>query len=300
MMKPPGCTSKFKFLSRGATGWVLQIDKDIVLKYTRDGRGEAFEHENATYDILETHEPSPYLLQSFLRRPGMNFLDFMHGGSLDKRIRDNQLRDSRGNLIEVSRKESKQKSEQWAMELAGAIAWLESLGLVHGDLRPANILIDHSDHIKLADFDCVSDIGSQSHGNAPPWARLQGREAGAEIGTWGTNGPRTEQFAFGSILYTITRGFQPYEDQEPGPNVVQWLQNMDFPELSDNQVDEVIHRCWRGLYRSVGDLAEETAILEGAITIPRATALDDQYITKLRDRCCRLLDEEFLDIAGGR
>lgn len=259
---------------------------------------EAFEHENDTYDILDKHESSPYLVTSFLRRPGVNFLAFMCGGSLDKRIEDNQRRDTRGNLIEVLRKEPTQKVERWAMELTGAVAWLESLGWVHGDLRPANLLLDSADHLKLADFDCVGKIGSPSHGNAPPWARLQGHEAGTENGTWGTNGPRTEQFPIGSILYTLTRGFQPCEYEESGPNVVQRLQDMDFPELAGDQLDGIIHRCWTGFYASVGDLAKETARLEGATVLPRAIVLDDRYVAEVRERCRRLLDEGLLGAAG--
>jgi serine/threonine protein kinase len=54
------------------------------------------------------------------------------------------------------------------MELTSAVAWLETLGLVHGNLRPPNILLDNKDHLKLADFDCVDKIRSASKGNAPP------------------------------------------------------------------------------------------------------------------------------------
>lgn len=295
MITPPRRIFKFKFLSRGATGWVFQIDKDIALKYARHKHTDAFQHESDTYDILERHEPSPYILQSLLRRPDVNFLVFMNNGSLETRIRNNQLRDSFGNLIQVARKEPLQKVELWALELTGAAAWLESLGLVHGDLRPANLLLDCNDHLKLADFDCADIIGSRSQGSAPPWARLRGDEAGSERGTWGENGARTEQFAIGSILYTLTRGFQPYEDQELGPEAVQRLQRMDFPGLADDRLDAIIHRCWIDGYDTVKALAEEAASLEGAHSLPQAAVLGAQYITNTRERCHRLLDEGLLD-----
>ena len=48
------------------------------------------------------------------------------------------------------------------MDLCGAVAWLESLGLVHGDLRPDNLLLDKGDHLKLVDFDCAEEIGTES------------------------------------------------------------------------------------------------------------------------------------------
>ena len=114
------------------------------------------------------------------------------------------------------------------MELTSAAAWLEFLGLVHGDLRPANLLLDGNDDLKLADFDCVGNIGSKSQGSAPPWARLVGDEARL------------------LSLYTLTRGLQPYEDKKYGPEVVQLLQNMDFSELVGDQLECITHRCWMG------------------------------------------------------
>jgi serine/threonine protein kinase len=283
---------KFKFLSRGATGWVFQIDDGIALKYARDERSDAFQTEINTYDMFDKHEPSPYILQSILRHPNLNFLPFMRGGSLEARIRANQRRDKLGALT-VQHKEPLQMVERWAMELTGAVAWLETLGLVHGDLRPPNILLDDRDHLKLADFDCVDKIGSVSKGNAPPWARLRGDEAGPLKGTWGENGAQTEQFAIGSILYTLTRGFQPYEDQDCGHAIVQHLQDRNFPDLANSHLDGIIHRCWFGAYDTVGALAGETADLEGA-NWPRATVLDDQTMDEARQKCRQLLSDKHL------
>ncbi|EAL91111.1 hypothetical protein KXX54_006936 [Aspergillus fumigatus] len=92
------------------------------------------------------------------------------------------------------------------MELCSAVSWLESLGRVHGDIRPPNLLLDAEDHLKLADFDSVASVGEPYAGAAPPWARLLGSEAGSENGTFGMCGARTEQFAIGSIIYSMKGG----------------------------------------------------------------------------------------------
>jgi serine/threonine protein kinase len=102
------------------------------------------------------------------------------------------------------------------MELSDAAAWLESLGLAHGDIRPPNLLLDGEDYLKLADFDCFAEIGTPADGSAPPWARVLGPEAGSEDGTFGVYRARTEQFAIGSVLYYMTRGYEPYEDEDFG------------------------------------------------------------------------------------
>ncbi|KAJ6441547.1 branched-chain amino acid aminotransferase [Purpureocillium lavendulum] len=280
-----------RFISRGATSWVYQVDKDLVLKIARDPAANAFQHENTIYDELEQHEPCPYLLQSVLRLPLLNFLPAMGRGSLEQRIKSSRRRGS-GGEIHVLHTAPKIQAERWAIEIARAVAWLESIGYVHGDLRPANMLIDDTDHIKLADFDSVCRIGSICLGSAPPWARVQGTEAGQDKGTFGTHGPRTEQFALGSILYTITRGFEPYEEERDSAQVLTWLQNMVFPSLGETEIDGIVGRCWRGLYPSVKSLFEETTRLEheGASTSPQPTVLSLKDVSALRERCNGLLD----------
>ncbi|RMJ13689.1 hypothetical protein CDV36_006607 [Fusarium kuroshium] len=271
------------------------IDTDTALKYPRDPTTANLVQENKIYDDFEKHEPSPYVIQSFLRLPNANFMPFLSGGSLQKRLESNQRLDDRHNFLSVLRLEPMAKIERWAAELSGAVAWLESLGLVHGDLRPENLLLDAGDHLKLVDFDCVDKIGNDSQGNPPPWARVLGSEAGAQRGSFGINGPRTEQFAIGSLLYTMTRGHEPYAELEPGPHIVHLLRDMKFPELGQGCLDAIIDRCWKGLYDSVESLAKETAGLNGAVTLPHAEALDQGYISEMRDRCQRLVDEGLLD-----
>jgi serine/threonine protein kinase len=267
----------------------------MKLSLSTPQRSEAFSRENKIYDLFERHEPCPYIVQSFLRLPNANFMAFLSGGSLEKRLRSNQRRNERNEFLGVLKTEPIQKIERWAMDLSGAVAWMESIGLVHGDLRPDNLLIDRGDHLKLVDFDCVEEIGTESRGSPPPWARLLGQEADRKKGTWGINGPQTEQFAIGSIIYTITRGHEPYENEKRGPDIVRRLQNMDFPELGDSCLDTIIDQCWKTRFASVESLAKRTAGLSGAINIPCATALDNRYVREKRVRCKCLVDDVLLE-----
>lgn len=175
----------------------------------------------------------------------------------------------------------------WINDLAQAVAFLESLNLAHGDLRPENILLDR-DRLKLSDFDCTAEIGTDFEACMAPYGRIlnsnepdQGRR-----GTAGFLGPRTEQFALGSLYYLINYGYEVYGDRrltddpkEHGPKVVDLLQNMEFPELDgDPLIDGIIHKCWHNKYATVSDLAAYTKTLlpertkeesnTGAISIP--------------------------------
>ncbi|KAK4039956.1 hypothetical protein C8A01DRAFT_16098 [Parachaetomium inaequale] len=200
----PRKVAKGQFVSMGAISWVYRITPSIVLKYARDTDAADLEREHAIYDMFELHPPCPFVMQSFYRTPAANFLPSMLT-SMDTRLRSNQRLEKR-KVLEVLRVEERRLVERWAAELSAAVAWLESLGLVHADLRPPpNILFDDRDHLKLTDFDCVGCIGDLADGNAPPWARLF-RDPLTGRGHFGVYGPTTEQFAIGSLLYCVAPG----------------------------------------------------------------------------------------------
>jgi serine/threonine protein kinase len=295
VVKLPPKVSSRRLLSRGDVGWVYQIDERIALKYPRGSSDRNFAQEIEMFNVFEKYPPCPDIVQSFLRVSKGNFLAFLSGGTLDQRIRAHQIRDDRGRrVLQVSKKEPIHLVERWIAELANANAWLESLGYVHADIRPPNLLLDGDDHLKLADFDCASRIGTESFGAAPPWARFLGIEGGSEEGTYGLYGPRTEQFSIGSILYYMTRGYEPYEnelfDPDHGVVVVDRLQAMMFPNLSGGRLDQIIRRCWYGEFALLKDLADETKALSGAVELPRAIPLSMEYCLERRKECQRLVD----------
>ncbi|KAM3510326.1 hypothetical protein MY11210_005944 [Beauveria gryllotalpidicola] len=222
---PPSLFNKCEFISVGATGWVFKVAPGIALKYLCTGRLDEFCRENETYELIERSSPPPHFIQSFLRLPYAHFMQFMPD-CLDLRLRNNRRQDPKTlKCFEVLRLEPTAKIKQWAVELSSALAWLESLGLVQGDLRPSNILLDsdNHDHLKLVDFDSCAKISDVDPGLPPPWSSPKHQFYGAG----------TEQFAFGSILYNMTRGLEPYEDK--GPEVITLFRTMVFPELSDSR-----------------------------------------------------------------
>ena len=164
--------------------------------------------------------------------------------------------------------------KEWMNDLAQAVAFLESLNLAHGDLRPENVLLNRN-RLKLSDFDCTAEIGTDFEACMAPYGRIlnsketdQGRR-----GSSGFLGPRTELFALGSLYYLINYGFEVYGDRcltedpkEHGPKVVDLLQNMEFPKLDcDPLIDEIIDKCWHNKIATVADLAAhiKTLLHEG-------------------------------------
>lgn len=297
IVRIPPRLSCYELLSGGAVGWIYKINDRIVLKYPTHSDSEGFRKEMAFFDILEKHEPCPNIVQSFLRVSDGNFLAFMSCGSLHQRLQAHQSWSDDGRRVEkVIETEPKSLVKQWLMEICNAAAWLESLGYVHGDIRPPNLLLDGQEHVKLADFDCVASIGTPSEGAGPPWARVLGLEAGDEEGTFGACGPRTEQFAIGSVLYCLTRGHEPFEmdDFDDVTEPVNLLQHMKFPQLSGSHLDTIIERCWKGQFTLLEDLAEETKSLWCGSDLSQSAPLTAESCSAAKSECQCFVDSGLL------
>lgn len=172
-----------------------------------------------------------------------------------------------GVVTKVEKLEPLSLRKEWMNNLAQAVAFLEAHGLAHGDLRPENILLNR-DQLNLSDFDSTSKIGSEFEACIAPYGRLlnETESAYGQPGDSGCLSARTEQFALGSLFYLVSYGFEVYGDRvltedprEHGPERVDLLQHMKFPELNgDRWIDSIISNCWHHQYSSISDLSHDT------------------------------------------
>ncbi|ATY58473.1 kinase domain-containing [Cordyceps militaris] len=282
----PPCLQKYTFINGGSTGWVFGLTDDIVLKYARPGRMDSFLAENAIYDKLERSDRPASLMQSLLRRPGFNFMPRMVQ-SLDERLHANQ-----GRLEPVA------TVGRWAAEVSEAMAWLARHGLVHGDLRPPNMLLDARDHLVLADFNLVARIGDV-HGSASwPWAHrrvctsMTCKDPSGCPARYGHHGAATEQFSLGSVLYNLIRGV------ELGGSEAEHMVkgHLVMPVMGDAPLGRFVQRCWNGEFAELAELAREAKRLEGAEDAGKGTGLGTADMRAARARCERFLEEELAEI----
>lgn len=103
---------------------------------------------------------------------------------------------------------------KWAVSLCDALAFLHSRGVVHHDLKPANIRITPQGHLTLLDFGAAQYFGD-------------GHEVGKPVEMYGTEGylppeleadgrwvadVRTDIFAVGCVIYEMIAGIAPDQD----------------------------------------------------------------------------------------
>ncbi|KAI4189954.1 MAG: hypothetical protein LQ346_005014 [Caloplaca aetnensis] len=290
----------------GSVGIVYQISETVAVKRPlreSDSANEGIRNEYRIYELLSQHQRNPNILQSFHSIPTANFLAYLSGGTLDARLRQHQTRDHRNLVCDVARKEPRALQRRWIAELVDAAAWLEHLGYAHGDLRPVNMMLDSQDHLKLIDFNDAAAVGAVFEGYQPPYARVLGEEARREDrGTFGYHGPRTEQFAIGSVMYYLTRGFEVYDGDGQwfgkghGPKVVGLLQKRVFPPTGEEEVDGVIRGCWYGRFESIQRLKEEVMRVVGPEVRERLGKAIGQVEFDVAVReCRRLVAEGILD-----
>ncbi|KLJ08041.1 hypothetical protein EMPG_09969 [Blastomyces silverae] len=201
----------------------------------------SLEREKCIYDILNDH-PHPNILQTILHCPGGIFMPRM------SRNLDNWMNHDPNSISVPLRL-------RWVKELTRAAEHLESHGLVHGDIRPANTLLDNNLHIKLADFDSCVSAGDACLAFTVPY-----HDAFEEKASY-----TTEQFAIGSFMYTVFTGVEP-EFEITGRK----LQAEKLPDTSGILGGDIIASCWRKEYVSIAALAGEIEELELEL------ALDDE------------------------
>ncbi|CAG8030895.1 unnamed protein product [Penicillium salamii] len=255
----------------GGISFVYEVQPRIVVKVPQSGdfEKEQFRRELKIYELLSQHPPCPSIVQCFLYADNGIFLEYMRDANLSSRIQDNHTRDMETKVVtKVKKLEPLSLRKEWMNDLAQAVAFLESLNFAHGDLRPENILLDRN-RLKLSDFDCTDEIGSDFEACMAPYGRVLNEQDEGRRGSSGFLGPRTEQFALGSLYYLINYGFEVYGDRQltedpkvHGCKVVELLQNMEFPKLDgDPLFDDIITKCWHNKYSTIAELASYTKTL---------------------------------------
>jgi serine/threonine protein kinase len=97
-----------------------------------------------------------------------------------------------------------------AYQLAHALSHAHQQGVVHGELHPANVLIEEAPHAKTKGVVKLAGFGGGGAGGAgalPYWA--------PELVTDGTPTPATDAYQLGATLYVLATGRLPYEASSP-------------------------------------------------------------------------------------
>jgi eukaryotic-like serine/threonine-protein kinase len=168
-------------------------DDAVRRRFTREALAAARlsgqPHSVTIYDVGE-HAGRPYLV-----------MEYLGGGSLD----------------DVLRKEGAQPAQRsfdWLEQAAQALDAAHAAGVVHRDVKPANLMLDRDGSVHVADFGIASAAGTDSltmTGTVLGTAGYLSPEGaqGARVG------PASDRYALGVVAFELLTGRRPFVSDTP-------------------------------------------------------------------------------------
>jgi serine/threonine protein kinase len=172
------------------------------------------------YDVGTNAEGVPYFV-----------MEYVDGRTLEKVLDDGPL--------------PLEKAALWATDLSAAIARAHRAKVIHGDIKPANILITKEGQVKLGDFGIARFATQVSNSGV-----LMGTPAylSPEQIQGNAQDTRSDLFSLGIILYQMTTGVQPFSGSSVSAVCAQIVAIMPPPPSHHNPslpaaFDRIIMRC---------------------------------------------------------
>ncbi|HEX4166980.1 MAG TPA: protein kinase [Bryobacteraceae bacterium] len=100
-------------------------------------------------------------------------------------------------------------------QIASALAAAHGRGIVHGDVKPENVLVQPDGRVKVLDFGLARQVLNSSSGASSLFAAGTLRYFSPEQARGDTAGPSSDVFSLGLVLYELAAGCHPFGGDSP-------------------------------------------------------------------------------------
>jgi hypothetical protein len=163
-----------------------------------------------------------------------------------------------------------QRACAWAADLANALDKAHRAGIIHGDVKPANIFVTAENKVKLGDFG-IARFATQISGSG----RVMGTPAylSPEQIKGEKQDQRSDIFSLGIVLYEMVTGVRPFAGTSLPAVCAQILEatplppskcNAEFPKVLDRIIARCLAKNPDNRYKSGEELARDLYVLARA------------------------------------
>ena len=212
------------------------IGRTVALKTFVYGFGAGIEQQFLREAQLVGQLSHPSVIQLYdvgIDEQGMPFLvmEYIAGRTLDHFFANSIL--------------TIQQACAWTVDLAGALAAAHRAGILHGDIKPGNILVTPENKVKLGDFG-IARLATQAAGDGfvmgtPSYFAPEQIQSE-------TQDHRSDQFSLGIVFYQMLTGVRPFKGATLGAVCSEIMNTESAPPSRHNpavppELDAVIARC---------------------------------------------------------
>jgi tRNA A-37 threonylcarbamoyl transferase component Bud32 len=190
------------------------LDEAVRERFTREALAAARLSGNPNivtiFDVGE-HGGRPFIV-----------MEYLGGGSLEKRLH-------------VDGAEPPSRALAWLEQAASALDAAHRAGVVHRDVKPANLLLDRSDGVHVADFGIASAAGlgslTQTGTVLGTASYLAPEQAKGERTT-----PASDRYSLGVVAFELLTGRRPFEADSVAAEAAQHV-TAEIPSVCDVNPD---------------------------------------------------------------
>jgi serine/threonine protein kinase len=240
--------------------------RDLQQQFVREAQIiGSLSHPNivALYDVGTNKDGAPYFV-----------MEYVDGKTLESVIEEGRL--------------PLRRAAAWAGDLATALSQAHRAHIIHGDLKPANILVTRDGQVKLGDFGIArfsTQISDSDNLTGTPAYLSPEQILGQSQDT------RSDIFSLGIILYQMSTGVPPFAGNSLSAICAQIISgtaplppshhNPSLPLAFDNLVMRCLSKNPADRYPTAGDLAASVYPFarKSTAAAPESNAAADQHAT---------------------